>query len=268
MSKLQANQLEDTVLSDSDIGVSVQAHSANLDEFAAVNPTAAGLALLDDADAATQRTTLGLGTLDSPQFAGINLGHATNTTITSPAAGRAQIEGREVVTAAADATELTSNIAELNKNDDSAAAISGYVSGMRTYIKSSGTRTDFDVDANIAASTYESIGPTGSGATNIWSDMDDIPDGASAVIISCLATVTANGTTGTTATINVRQTGETMAHTALSRYFEASNSGDLNTATAAIVFVPIDSSKRFDLRWASSGASANDFSIGFVGFIL
>lgn len=44
----------------SEIGVSVQAHSANLDEYAAVNPTAAGLALLDDADAAAQRTTLGL----------------------------------------------------------------------------------------------------------------------------------------------------------------------------------------------------------------
>lgn len=37
-----------------------QPASANLDEYAAVNPTAAGLALLDDADAAAQRTTLGL----------------------------------------------------------------------------------------------------------------------------------------------------------------------------------------------------------------
>ncbi len=35
--------------------------------------TAAGLALLDDADAAAQRTTLGLGSTDSPTFARVNL---------------------------------------------------------------------------------------------------------------------------------------------------------------------------------------------------
>lgn len=38
-----------------------QPASSNLDEYAAVNPTSAGLALLDDADASAQRTTLGLG---------------------------------------------------------------------------------------------------------------------------------------------------------------------------------------------------------------
>ena len=43
-----------------EIGTDVQAYSANLDEYAAVNPTAAGLALLDDASASDQRTTLGL----------------------------------------------------------------------------------------------------------------------------------------------------------------------------------------------------------------
>lgn len=51
-----------TTVTDNDIGITVQAYSANLDEYATVNPTSAGLALLDDVDAAAQRTTLGLGT--------------------------------------------------------------------------------------------------------------------------------------------------------------------------------------------------------------
>ncbi len=54
------NNLNDDKLETSAVGVSVQAYSANLDEFASVNPTVAGLALLDDANAAAQRATLGL----------------------------------------------------------------------------------------------------------------------------------------------------------------------------------------------------------------
>lgn len=42
------------------IGTNVQAWSANLDEYAAVNPSAFALTILDDADAAAVRATLGL----------------------------------------------------------------------------------------------------------------------------------------------------------------------------------------------------------------
>lgn len=44
-----------------EIGVDVQAYSANLDLLAGQTTTAAGLALLDDASASDQRVTLGLG---------------------------------------------------------------------------------------------------------------------------------------------------------------------------------------------------------------
>jgi len=56
-----------------------QAASANLDEYAAVNPTTAGLALLDDADAAAQRTTLGLGNVDNTSNATERAATATLT---------------------------------------------------------------------------------------------------------------------------------------------------------------------------------------------
>jgi len=44
----------------SSIGVSIQAYSVNLTSYATTAPTAAGLAILDDANAAAQRTTLGV----------------------------------------------------------------------------------------------------------------------------------------------------------------------------------------------------------------
>jgi len=52
----------DSALQSSDIGVSVQAHGANLDWLAA-NLSNAGKALVDDADASAQRATLGLATV-------------------------------------------------------------------------------------------------------------------------------------------------------------------------------------------------------------
>lgn len=47
-------------------------------------------------NAATARTNLGLGTADSPQFTGIELGHATDTTLTRVSAGDVQVEGNRV----------------------------------------------------------------------------------------------------------------------------------------------------------------------------
>lgn len=73
------------------IGTNVQAYSANLDEYAAVNPTAAGLALLDDIDAAAQRTTLGLGTIATQEANNVSIsgGAINGTTVgaTSPSTG-------------------------------------------------------------------------------------------------------------------------------------------------------------------------------------
>jgi hypothetical protein len=49
---------------------------------------------------ATLRTSIGVGTGDSPQVTGIELGHATDTTITRVSAGVIAVEGANVVTGA------------------------------------------------------------------------------------------------------------------------------------------------------------------------
>jgi hypothetical protein len=70
----------------------------NLSGSASVFITAPRTAIrnLDAVDPPTARTNLGLGTGDSPQFTALNVGHATDTTITRVAAGRIAVEGDEL----------------------------------------------------------------------------------------------------------------------------------------------------------------------------
>ena len=56
---------------------------------------------------ATARTSLGLGTGDSPQFTGIEVGHATDTTITRASAGTLAVEGNELYRAGGTDVPLT-----------------------------------------------------------------------------------------------------------------------------------------------------------------
>lgn len=75
---------------------------------------------LADADA---RTIIGLATTDSPQFAGINVGHATDTTITRVSAGVIAVEGTNVSLAGHThtASEITDFDTEVSNNTDVAA---------------------------------------------------------------------------------------------------------------------------------------------------
>ncbi len=68
-----------------------------------ITAPASAIRNLDAVNAATARTNLGLGTADSPQFAEVNIGNATDTTLTRVAAGRVAVEGAELANLASPA---------------------------------------------------------------------------------------------------------------------------------------------------------------------
>lgn len=107
------------------------------------------------ADAAA-RTIMGLATSDSPQFAGINLGHATDTTITRVSAGRITVEGVNVLLAGDNVSTLTNDsgyLTSFTETDPIVGAISGIV-------KANGAGT---ISAAVAGTDY--LAPAAIGTT-------------------------------------------------------------------------------------------------------
>src|SRR3990167_4882882 len=61
---------------------------------------------------AVSRSSLGLATTDSPQFAGLNIGAATDTTVTRVAAGQIAVEGSNLIRASDTSSTTASGISE------------------------------------------------------------------------------------------------------------------------------------------------------------
>lgn len=141
------------------------------------------------------------------------------------------------------------------------AAVSNYSRGTIIYVENNAgsNATTFDIDAVIGAA-WESIGPTGSGATNIWTAMNDIPGGAKFALVKVI-NHSQGGTNGDSyfATIHARKTGDATAvgnTTNISTTFCINRSGSSEADRNTIVVpIPIDTSRRFDLYVETGGTS-------------
>ncbi len=125
--------------------------------------TAAGRALLDDATAGDQRTTLGIGTADSPQFTAINLGHASDTTITRVSAGNIAVDGNAVYRAGGTDVALAdggtgASLTDPNADrimfwDDSAGSVTWLTAGTGLTI----TNTTIDATSGLSAASQNEM---------------------------------------------------------------------------------------------------------------
>lgn len=130
-----------------EIGTDVQAYSARLADIAGLTASDGNIIVGDGANwvaesGATARTSLGLGTGDSPQFTGIELGHATDTTITRSSAGVIAVEGETVHTNSISRT-LTASTIELGNASDTTLSRSaaGVLAVEGTVVKMVGKET-------------------------------------------------------------------------------------------------------------------------------
>lgn len=152
------------------------------------------------------------------------------------------------------------------------AAATGFTKATNTYFGDDGPlSTGFDVDTNIAAA-WETIGPTGSGATNIWTDLDNIPANAKAVLIRGKATIEGASADTYSATAYFRPGGSVRGPSNSSELVDAygvnTSAGSETFHAANECWVKVDSSLIFELYYVTQGtgstASAFIYITGFA----
>ena len=122
--------------------------------------TAAGKALLDDADAGAQRTTLGVGTGDSPQFTAVNIGHASDTTLARSGAGDLTVEGNAIYRAGGTDVPLADGGTGASLTDPNADRV-------LFWDDSAGAMTWLTMGTNLTI-TGTTLDASGGGAGNGW----------------------------------------------------------------------------------------------------
>lgn len=209
-------------------------------------------------------------TIDPNGSGEINLNGPTNVT-------DLRLSGTAITASASELNILdgvTATSAELNKIDDSAAAISNYVSGIRLYLHSDGSNsTSFSASANVTEGAFESVGPTGSSATNIWTAMNDMPSSARIAILTIQISwdpVAADDVAGVV--FYARATGSSGPLGSQTRFggIDVTPDDDVSGNVSdyyTTVMVPLDTSRRFDFSWVSYNASSVAVGLYLRGFV-
>lgn len=163
------------------------------------------------------------------------------------------------------------------------ADVSGYVKGQTTFIEADNGGLASPLYGPLTLPTsYESIGPTGGGATNTWTALDAVPAGAKAVMVKLYATLTVTQTAsgGCAGTLNffAAKNGITPGVTTAEKIGTLVAGGSVGAGQSYSdyqffnsIVIPLDSSRRFQLRTVESLAnctSSKTMSMALVGFVM
>lgn len=152
-----------------------------------------------------------------------------------------------------------------------AAAVTNHVrAGHMQLLDGSTTPDAYDWLANLTASAFETFGPTDSGATNIYDDLDVVPATANAIILVSEMEITVASAQGTGTLYGAvgGVTGAQSIGTAKQSIAAEANSGDKFKVFTQII-VPCDSNLVFQLAYTISGTGATmtGGNLYYKGFI-
>jgi hypothetical protein len=151
--------------------------------------------------------------------------------------------------------------------------ITGFVAGDKIYLNVDGGSTTYiDLDSVVTESQFESVGPTGSLANNIWTAMDVIPLGAKAVYLMVNITMTNTSNAVPVGGVFARRTGSSAS--ASDATVLAAYQGNVTAATGTTTgiqglgWVPLDTSNRFDIHWSVANDTSRNVTLALKGFLM
>ena len=154
-----------------------------------------------------------------------------------------------------------------------AEVVSGHTRAGNVQILDDGSGTGFGLftlTTNLSSGVAETIGPTGSGADNIWTVLDNLPSNARAIIVDCRIQVTSNaiGAYGVTISHAAGTTTPQTTNDALRGYLL--NHGDTageNGLQLQQLIIPLDSSQIFNIVWIANNLAGQNVGLYYKGFI-
>lgn len=168
---------------------------------------------------------------------------------------------------------VETRVAALETSQDSLTPADAVTNHIRAWgmqiVDGSQNITTFDYKTNVTEGAFESLGPTGSGATNIYAEMDDVPSTARAILFMCeIDTSISTGFGGVKVHGAVNGvTGAINDSTIKAIVQMDADSGDAQE-THTQVIIPCDSSQRVQIAWASvASATLTAGSLTYQGFI-
>jgi hypothetical protein len=169
-----------------------------------------------------------------------------------------------------DGRDISVDGTKLDTLTPTAAVVSGHVkSGYMQLVDGSESLTGFSVTNGVAEGTFETFGPTGSGATNILADMDDIPAGSGVALFLIEGYVTATNSGNGSVIVRAAKAGITPSVTfSDNQIFGIRAIGSSSSAGASfVVFIPLNSSRVFQLTYEEQNQASVQVTMLYKGFV-
>jgi len=168
----------------------------------------------------------------------------------------------------------SANVQDVLDDLDALIGVRGNIYSDNTNGNPNVSDTEGTLNGYVAENTWESVGPTDSGADNIWTAMDTIPADADWIELKAYAYGTqTGGTPGTSvlAKISVRENSGTQASGGDNHalYYTQYIDGDGNASFALVnsgVKVEMDGDLIFDILWMTSYGTTEGASVFVTGY--